>query len=93
MIRCILAFSLSSPSSPHSDVSSNYLYGTIDQNFAGMDPVTGLLNIDNNYFYGLPSLFASGQQYCPDEVDKNISLSLGALSSLQFDPISPKPYQ
>ena len=58
-----------------------------------MDPVTGLLNIDNNYFYGLPSLFASGQQYCPDEVDKNISLSLGALSSLQFNPISPKPYQ
>lgn len=53
------------------NVANNSLYGTIYRNFIGMSPESGLVNIQQNYFYGLPSLSASGQQYCPAEIAAN----------------------
>ena len=61
---------------PHSDVSRNSLYGAIYRNFIGTSPTTGIINLAFNYFYGLPSLSASGQQYCPDDIPSNGTQSI-----------------
>ena len=67
---------------PHSDVSRNSLYGAIYRNFIGTSPTTGIINLAYNYFYGLPSLSASGQQYCPDDIPSNGTQSIAG--SLPF---------
>lgn len=73
-----------------SDVSNNILTGQILQGFKGMDPSSGALSLDNNYFYGLPALIGKGQQFCPDNVPRNLSLGAGALGNIASNTSSRK---
>ncbi|CAI7891823.1 unnamed protein product, partial [Closterium sp. NIES-54] len=51
------------------DISNNSFYGHINTNFRSMVPDdNGLLNIASNYFYGDPTLYADGCQFCPSGV-------------------------
>lgn len=67
-----------------SDVSDNIFSGQLLQGFKGMDPSLGTLSIDNNYFYGLPTLIGKGKQFCPDNIPRNLSLEGSALGQIQF---------